>query len=445
MKNGSSPSLEFSKLVVLYDSKIIIYLGSLIVALVFAYTFKGTVSNSELIIWLIIHTSYLILRCGLTFYFKKNQSLARENPERFKHYYMIVSIYGGLGWGIASLYFLEGQSADKLLLVTTILSGTVAASLATNAASLRASLAFSYSLLLPFTLAVLNSNVEFKFVLIALLLLFIFIITSCAKYIYDTLAIAIEYRLSSDKLLKDLESSKELREIAQNQALASTKMASIGELASGFAHEINNPLTIVNGNLVILKKKMADDDISNKAFDRCFENISRISGLIDSLKNVSRGEDTNESDSNESMKVSDVIENATRLMNEKLKIHNIDFDVEITNSFAEIDNGHKAVTQLLLNLITNTYRLINNSPSPWIKIKSFQGAGFIQIEICSSDTGLSPDMVNRFLDPFYIPNNNDPEFGTILSLSQTQAHKYGHELEYKQLKNHSCFVLKLAV
>lgn len=448
MKKGLSPNVEFNKLLILYQSKVKLYLGSLLNATALAFVFRETATIIELLVWIFVHFLYLSIKVTSASYFNKNIENAKISPSKYELIYLSISLFGGLGWGMASLYFLEGANPQQVLIVAVLLAATVSGSLATNSGSLKTSIAFICSIIIPYSIAITRSTISEKAFMVGMCLFFIIIILGCVKYIHDTLTDSIKFRLSTEKLLTDLQSSKELREVAQNQALESTKMASIGELASGFAHEINNPLTIINGNLVLLKKKYQSlnlDSVDAKAFERCFESIKRITELINSLKDLSRGNTTSEEvDYLELHKLNDVIENATRLMNEKLKIHQIEFDVEVHNPFVEIGHSHKDVTQLILNLITNSYRLIMNSDNSWIRLKSYQSMDQSIIEICCSNTGLTQDMVDRFLDPFYIPNEKDPEFGTILSLSKTQAEKHGHKLEFIEKKDYSCFLLKLA-
>ncbi|EQC51987.1 sensor histidine kinase [Bacteriovorax sp. DB6_IX] len=447
MKKDTSPSLEFKKLEVLFRLKASIYLGSFISAIAVALIFLKDVKFYYHYLWLGVHFSYLLLRLGSSLYFLKNKDRARTKPKTYKNLYFFVSLYGGLGWGIASVFYLDGQSTEKFVLFTALIAGNVAASLASNSASQRASMGYILCNLLPFGYAIFNSNLIYRYEFITLFALFIFVCFQCTKYIYNTINRAIQYQLSSEKLLIDLNSSKELATIAKNKALESTRMASIGELASGFAHEINNPLTVINGNLYILRRKLKDkvhDPSIDKAIRKSFENIRRITQLIDSLKTVSIADDPNSEHSDEAL-LKDVIENATALMIEKLKINQIRLEVDITNPFSRVPKGDKAATQIIISLITNSYKLISKTPDPWISIKSFQGSDFIQIEISSSDTSLSEEVVYQFLDPFYIPNESDPEFGIIISLANSQADSFGHKLRFKRHAQYSCFTLKLAI
>ena len=448
MKESKSIKLQYRKVEIMYKLKLGIYLVNLLLAFAVSYTFYSEINKNLIISWLIAHLIYLTLRLGSSLYLKSNPKEFETHPRRYEILYMFLSTFGGSLWGFAAYFFLDGASIEQYLSMTAILTGVSAGSIASNSASLQGSLLFLYSIHIPFFSIVLQSNLVEKSFLSSLIIFFIVVLTFCAKYIYDTLYSAIEYRLASERLLQELKSSQELQHAAQGHALQSTKMASIGEMATGFAHEINNPLTIVNGNLVILNKKFSklDTDIdTDKIFQRCFSSIKKISGIIDSLKMFSKEEIENSEKDKTPANLEEIIKDSTSLMHEKLKIHNIDLRIDLANPYSKISNNKRGLSQAILNLITNSFRIFPSDSFGWIEVKSFQCHEYIYIEINSSNQCLDSSEVERFFDPYYVTSETDPEFGAILSMTKAQIEHYGHELVFNKRDFGSSFTIKIPI
>ena len=97
----------------------------------------------------------------------------------------------------------------------------------------------------------------------------------------------------SFKDLKNLKDKEKIIEEQKHQMVEKNKLASLGEMAAGIAHEVNNPLTVIHSNNSIIKKLVSKDNLDpdklKKLTEKTREQIERITAIITSLRNLSRG------------------------------------------------------------------------------------------------------------------------------------------------------------
>jgi hypothetical protein len=147
--------------------------------------------------------------------------------------------------------------------------------------------------------------------------------------------------------------------------LQSSKLASIGEVASGIAHEINNPLTIISGHVNKLELKNKENSEIQSSSAKIKKQIQRITKIINGLRSFSR--DT----SNESVHLVDivrVINNSVEFCSDKLKELDIVLKFEFVGD-VYVECNEIQIEQVLVNLINNSCDAIFHLEKKWIEIK----------------------------------------------------------------------------
>lgn len=219
----------------------------------------------------------------------------------------------------------------------------------------------------------------------------------------------------------ELESTLQKLKRTQHHLVQSEKMASLGTLTAGVAHEINNPLNFIDGGLQILRaelKELAHIDIPeenksiiNQTINIMIEGVSRASTVIKSLGKFSYiGESVTEVD-----KVSDIIDNTlqflqTHIMDDITIVKNYEFTEE---TMLYSDKLH----QVFLNLIDNAIYAVQHSETTnkKIKIKTALRNDKIVIDVINTGDIIPEDQLPNIFDPFY--TTKDPDQGTGLGLS----------------------------
>jgi signal transduction histidine kinase len=268
-----------------------------------------------------------------------------------------------------------------------------------------------------------------------------------------------EEKKAQQELIKKLEETK-------NQLLQSEKMASIGQLSAGVAHEINNPVGFIKSNFSSLKHyakelstviekytetlKSIDDpkikeilenteeehdvefiteDIEN-LLSESFDGISRIEDIVKSLKHFSRA-DTNKW---ESADINEGIESTLKVVAHELKyIANIDKNF---GDLPPVQCLPMQINQVLMNLLVNAGQAMNKEQKDgMISISTKKESENIEITIEDNGKGIKQENLNKIFDPFFTTKPVGKGTGLGLSLSYSIIQKHQGEITAKSELN----------
>lgn len=216
--------------------------------------------------------------------------------------------------------------------------------------------------------------------------------------------------------LKDVET--QVRE-EQAKAESSAKLAAFGEMAAGIAHEINNPLAILNGIGYRLKKLKEKDKLTDEKFlellDKLFYGVERITKIINGMKNLSR---EGQNDSFEFAPFQEILDDSLVLLAKKCA-HN---GIELYLPEVPMDFGFECqrvqISQSLVILINNSIDAISEQvDDKWIKIEVTENEDFITISIIDSGSGITANTAKRIFEPFYTTKAVGKGTGLGLSLA----------------------------
>jgi len=210
--------------------------------------------------------------------------------------------------------------------------------------------------------------------------------------------------------------------ITEQQAkLASTaKMAALGEMASSLAHEINNPLAIIqldadNLKYVAQKKNEIKKSIVERAADDIIATVQRITGITRGMLRFSRDEELGEGNP---VQAADLVENTARLIRHKLKKIKIDLDIEGVDPSLILSGSESQLSQVLLNLLSNAADAIEGLDERWIRVEGVEWGEYIDISVTDSGQGISEEVQKKMFNPFYTTKAVDKGTGLGMSLSK---------------------------
>lgn len=216
--------------------------------------------------------------------------------------------------------------------------------------------------------------------------------------------------IQREKLEETLESLKK----TQQQLIQSEKMASIGVLAAGVAHEINNPLNFIQGGILgieeYFKEHPAESDSEvDLLINGIREGVRRASEIVRGLNHFSRTGETNL----EKVNIHAIIENCMLIL--KSRSDYIEYVKHFTSEPFTLIGNEGRLHQVILNVLTNAIQAIVEKGMITIETKIVG----VNIEIAITDTGrgISEENIPRILDPFF--TTKDPGEGTGLGLSIT--------------------------
>jgi PAS domain S-box-containing protein len=200
------------------------------------------------------------------------------------------------------------------------------------------------------------------------------------------------------------------RQLLESQLIQSEKMAAIGQLAAGIAHELRNPLAIVMNALYDLRQVLGSNDGEvTEDLNIAEEEIARAQAIINNLLEFSResGADL------ERVDVNDVLTRTVQLMHKYLENHGVEVDVALGPIAACVVNAN-AMRQIMLNLVTNAVQAMPNGGR--LGLRTHQLAGNrIELEVCDTGVGIPAHRLKDIFNPFY--TTQAPGQGTGLGLS----------------------------
>ncbi len=229
---------------------------------------------------------------------------------------------------------------------------------------------------------------------------------------------------ANKNLEKRVQDELEKRLKQQQLLIQKSKLESLGKMAAGIAHEINQPLTGISMGLDNILFKLSSDKITDeyltKKINYFQEDINRINHIINHIRTFSRDQT---SVLFENIDVNEVCKNTLLMLETQYKHHNIEITLNLDNTVGLVVGNKYKLEQVILNILSNArdavdqqYNTVRNSSyKKYIKIKTFRVSDHICIEIEDNGTGISEEDKNNIFDPFF--TTKSPEQGTGLGLS----------------------------
>lgn len=226
-----------------------------------------------------------------------------------------------------------------------------------------------------------------------------------------------------DNLHKLNEAHKQLIEM-QEQLIISSKMASLGTLGAGMAHEINNPLTIIQAYNGRLKKVIEREEFEEERLLKINENIDtavkRITSIIKHLKNFADGHSTTHEEFSK-LDPQVVLEDLSDFYGGLVKRN----DITVVKDFSAQNfciTGYKTLLeQIFLNLIHNAIDAMETTEKKILSLSTYieDGKKYV-ILVSDTGTGIPPEILKNIYDPFF--TTKAPGKGTGLGMSLVQSY-----------------------
>ena len=231
---------------------------------------------------------------------------------------------------------------------------------------------------------------------------------SVEEIIWIHLNIIVEKRDDSSKkpikvigYLHDITSQKEIEYNLNHSA----KLESIGLMACGIAHEINNPLAIISALNQKIKKNIGTLSVGNSCREEMAKDlikvdstINRISKIIQDVKYYSR-DSTNEN--YELISLQNLIDDLIRFSENRMNQKNIKFMLECKVLGLKLYCQKTALSQVLINLINNSIDAIEQLEEKWINLKIEKNENTIRLAIIDSGKGIDLNIQGKIMSPFF--------------------------------------------
>lgn len=225
--------------------------------------------------------------------------------------------------------------------------------------------------------------------------------------------------------------------------LYSAKMSSLGEMAGGIAHEINNPLAIIS---LLVQKLRAQFIRGNLSQNTAVENLDKIESTCLRITQIIRGLRAFSRDGSKDPFVlenlSSIIQDSAALCTESLRSKKIRLDV-ICREDLEVECQPIQISQVLLNLISNSKDAIAQLPERWVRIEAASLGDRVEISVTDSGRGVSDGLKDKIMQPFYTTKKVGEGTGLGLSICKGIVEQHQGQLFLNAMHTHTQFIVVL--
>lgn len=221
------------------------------------------------------------------------------------------------------------------------------------------------------------------------------------------------------------------------QAQESARLAALGVMAGGIAHEINNPLQVIRALAELLKR---DDVDVLQASAKIEATTDRVAKIIAGLRSFARdGHDYPLEEIEVEPLISDVMDLA-RLSQPR---HRVRIEVEPIPEALLIECRRTEIGQVLINLMNNAFDAIRDLPDPWIRIRVKELPEEVKISVEDCGPGISPEIAEKIMVPFFTTKEIGKGTGLGLSISRSIAEGHHGSLVLERSSHPTTFVLTI--
>lgn len=217
---------------------------------------------------------------------------------------------------------------------------------------------------------------------------------------------------------------QELRE-KQEQLIQAGKLATLGELTTGVAHELNNPLNNIGlflGNVMDhVEANQVDPERILRDLRHAMQQVRKATTIISHLRTFGRAAPVTRIP----LSINDVITQAVSLVQEQLRLHQVEVQLDLASSNPRVCGNAIQLEQVFINLLTNARDAVIKAPVKQIVVRSTVQDRRLTIMVRDSGLGIPPGLEQRVFDPFF--STKDVGAGTGLGLSITYGILKDHQ------------------
>ncbi|HOP06664.1 MAG TPA: ATP-binding protein [candidate division Zixibacteria bacterium] len=220
------------------------------------------------------------------------------------------------------------------------------------------------------------------------------------------------------------------REEISRAFVRSAKLASIGELTTGLAHEINNPLAIISAEQTNINDILSDPNSGKEDLEqamesvrRCLNQVRRCGAITQKLLQFGRSKESHV----EPTELAPRLKEIKGLMERQAGLRNIGIELYLEEGLPPVMADQIEIEQVIVNLINNAFDAMPNGGT--ITIRAALDIDRVLIEVADTGTGIPPEDLDRVLEPFYTTKPVGKGTGLGLSVCYGIVRSWGGEIE----------------
>ncbi|MBA3029766.1 MAG: GHKL domain-containing protein [Desulfobacteraceae bacterium] len=271
----------------------------------------------------------------------------------------------------------------------------------------------------------------------------IILVLGCAAIIYTTIA-------TTRMTVKKLEQANKGIDELNSQLMQSDKLAALGKMAAGIAHEINNPLAVIGEKAGWMRDLLMDEEFKNSenfreysvSIDKIEEHVERARKITHNMLGFIRKMEPRLDD----VDVNQVLIQTTDLLQNQARLSNITIRKDLQPGIPIVASDQSQLQQVFLNLITNAIDAVEgvHKKEGFIDIRTWNNAAHVFIEIEDDGPGIPKEYERKVFDPFFTTKETGKGTGLGLSISHNIIEKLGGVIHFENKTPHgAAFTIKL--
>ena len=238
-------------------------------------------------------------------------------------------------------------------------------------------------------------------------------------------------------ILRDLTDAR----IREEQIQQSERLATVGYMAAGVAHEVGNPLTAISSLVQVCQRK-TDDEFIQDQLSKVREHIQRINKIVRDLVDFSRPSSMQA----EWVQINEVIKSAVGLLRHDARCRSVDFKLSLSDSLPSISCVPDQIHQVLVNLLLNAVDAMKEVDQPQVTISTARQKNNIILEVADVGRGIKEAHQSRIFEPFFTTKEVGRGTGLGLSVSHGIITKMNGSIHAEsEYGEGATFIIKLPI
>jgi two-component system NtrC family sensor kinase len=216
----------------------------------------------------------------------------------------------------------------------------------------------------------------------------------------------------------------------EEQLIQAEKLAAMGQMLAGVAHELNNPLTAILGVTELLREREGTDDPTKRQLELTHRQARRAARIVQNLLEFSRPASPHK----KSLDVNGLVERTLQLHEHSLRRNNIEVEFRPEPGLPSVVGDANQLIQVFLNLVTNAEQAIREvRDSGRIQLRLASNANRVRVTVQDDGIGIRPEALPRIFDPFYTTKRPGGGTGLGLSICMSIIREHGGNIEAETL------------
>jgi two-component system NtrC family sensor kinase len=228
----------------------------------------------------------------------------------------------------------------------------------------------------------------------------------------------IIYGVFTQTLINSRKAALEEKEKTQKQLIQTEKLAALGMVAAGVAHEVKNPLAIIIQGVEYLRTSAAADPLLSDIVDRINKSAQRADSIVKGLLSFTRQMPLEPAET----EIETVIEETLSFVEEQIKSKRIKIIRHFSPGLPTANMDSNQIKQVFVNILTNSVEAMQNGGTITISIESLKSEeeqkNYLQIIFTDTGCGIPGDKIEKVFDPFYTTKNAPGNAGLGLSITK---------------------------